>query len=887
MLEFTLNGNQVSFEKNINLLEFLREEANLTSVKNGCGEGACGACMILINGAPARACINTLEKVQGKEIQTVEGLSEFEKQAFAYGFSKAGAVQCGFCIPGMVMSAKGLLNKNNNPSEEEIRGAIRSNICRCTGYQKIVDGIKLVAEILREGKLTLEAHDNGAIGRAIPRLDAMEKILGTALYVDDLKIEGLTYGSALRTKYPRALVKSINIEKAKNHPEAIAVLTAEDIPGARYIGHIVKDWPALIAVGEITRYVGDAVALAAARTKEGLKEVLSLIEVEYEELIPMENPSMALAEGAPKVHEGGNILKSERLRRGDVEEALKNSKYVVTNSYSTPFTEHAFLEPESALGMPDGDGVLIYTGSQGVYDEQREISELLGLPKEKVRSISKYVGGGFGGKEDMSVQHHAALLAYITKMPVKVTLSRKESIMIHPKRHAMEMTITTGCDEDGHITAFKADIVSDTGAYASLGGPVLQRACTHAAGPYRCKNIDITGTAVYTNNPPAGAFRGFGVTQSVFGGECNLNMLAEKVGISPWEIRRRNVVEPGDTLPNGQIADSGTAIKETLEAVKDKYYSSKYAGLACCMKNSGVGVGIPDTGRCNLEVKNGVINIKTSAACMGQGIATTMTQVLCEATGLPLKFIRAGAPDTHETPNAGTSTASRQTVFTGEATRVAAMKFLEDVRALAGKDLAAEECDCGGRPWLLKDHEEIKLWLLRNPEKILKAFEGRVYKGEYTGITDPINSTKENPVSHVAYGYATQLVILNEDGSLQEVVAAHDVGRAINPINIEGQIEGGVVMSLGYALTEDYPLKKCVPTAKFGTLGLFRANAVPIINSVIIEKNVSELAFGAKGVGEITSIPTAPAVQGAYYALDRKFRTSLPLKETYYRKKVK
>lgn len=861
MFEFILNGKHIFFEKNMNLLEYLREEANLTSVKNGCREGACGACMILINGAPGRACLSTIEKVQGKEVQTVEGLSEFEKQAFAYGFAKAGAVQCGFCIPGMVMSAKGLFNKNLQPTEEEIRVAIRSNVCRCTGYQKIVDGINLVAGILRDGKLNFEVERSGLIGKALPRVDAMDKILGTAIYVDDMKVDGLIYGSALRTKYPRALVKSINIEQAKKHPEAVAVLTAEDIPGKRYIGHLAKDWPALIAVGEETRYVGDSIALVAARSKEALKEVISLIEVEYEELTPMENPKMALVEGSPKIHPGGNILKSERLRRGNVEEALKNSKYLVTNTYSTPFTEHAFLEPESAIGMVDGDGILIYTGSQGIYDEQREISELLGLDKEKVRSISKYVGGGFGGKEDMSVQHHAALLAFITKEPVKVTLSRKESIMIHPKRHAMEMTITTGCDEEGHLTAFVADIVSDTGAYASLGGPVLQRACTHAAGPYRCKNIDIKGTAVYTNNPPGGAFRGFGVTQSVFGGESNLNMLAEKVGISPWEIRYRNVVVPGDELPNGQIADAGTAIKETLEAVKEKYDSNEYVGVACCMKNSGLGVGVPDTGRCNLIVRDGVLNIKTSAACMGQGIATTMTQILCEATGLPIEYIKVGLPDTFDSPNAGTSTASRQTVFTGEATRRAAMKFLKSV-----EDLGYER--------------EI---LSESPKKVLGNLEGEIFEGEYTGITDPINSNKDNPVSHVAYGYATQLVVLDKEGKLQEVVAAHDVGKAINPINVEGQIEGGVVMSLGYALTEDYPLMKCVPTAKFGTLGLFRANGVPKITSIIVEKNESELAFGAKGVGEITSIPTAPAVQGAYYALDKKFRTSLPLKETYYK----
>lgn len=886
MYQFKLNGKEVAYEENINLLEYLREEANLTSVKNGCGEGACGACMILINGRPGRACLNNLEKIEGKEITTVEGISEFEKQAFAYAFSKVGAVQCGFCIPGMVISAKALIDKNNEPSEEEIKVALRGNICRCTGYVKIIEGVQLAASFIKSGSLIIDLKEekkeegkkspqcirnDGAIGSKIPRVDAIDKILGTAIYVDDMKMPSMVYGGALRAKYPRALVKSINISKAVAHKEAVAVITARDIPGERNLGHLVKDWPALIAEGEESRYVGDAVALVAAKTKGALKEILALIEVDYEERKPITCPSLALQEDAPKLHKEGNILRVERLQRGNVEEALKNSKYVVTNKYSTPFTEHGFLEPESALAIPDRDGVLVYTGSQGIYDEQREISELLGISKDKVRCISRYVGGGFGGKEDMSVQHHAALLAYITKLPVKVTLSRRESILVHPKRHAMEMKITTGCDEEGHITAFKAEIVSDTGAYASLGGPVLQRACTHAAGPYKCKNIDIKGTAVYTNNPPAGAFRGFGVTQTVFGGECNLNQLAEAVGISPWEIRYRNVVEPGDELPNGQIADKSTAIKETLIAVKDKYYSSEYAGVACCMKNSGLGVGVPDTGRSRILVKGGKLHIRTSAACMGQGIATTMMQIACEATGLPIGRFQFNPPDTLDCPNAGTSTASRQTVFTGEATRIAAIKLLEDIQKIYVEDnnqgITLQE--------YMKEHEE----------KLLKVLEGKDYLGEYTAITDSINSSKENPVSHVAYGYATQVAILDKDGKLKEVVAAHDVGRAINPINVEGQIEGGVVMSLGYALTEDYPLKDSVPTAKFGTLGIFRATMIPKITPIIIEKNTSSLAFGAKGVGEITAIPTAPAVQGAYYALDGKFRTKLPLEMSFYSKK--
>lgn len=849
MYQFILNDKNISTEEDLNLLEYLREYEDLTSVKNGCGEGACGACMILVDGRAVKACIQTISKVTGKVVQTVEGLSQFEKEVYSWAFAKAGAVQCGFCIPGMVISAKALLDKNLSPSESEIRQAIKGNICRCTGYVKIIEGIKLAAEALKNGSIQVDALESGAIGEKLPRIDAKTKVLGTATYVDDMKIPNMLYGTAVRSKYPRAMIKSINIEKAKAHPDAVAILTAKDIPGNRYIGHLVKDWPAMIDEGEETRYVGDSIVLVTSKCKSSLKDICNLVEIDYEELPPITSPQMALKDDAPKIHPNGNILKSERLTRGNVEEAISKAKYVVTNHYSTPFTEHGFLEPESALAMPDGDGVLIYTGSQGVYDEQREISELLGLPKEKVRTISKYVGGGFGGKEDMSVQHHAALLAWYTKQPVKVTLSRKESIMVHPKRHAMEIIATTACDENGIITAFKADIVSDTGAYASLGGPVLQRACTHAAGPYKCSNIDIEGKAVYTNNPPGGAFRGFGVTQSVFASESNLNQLAKLIGISTWEIRFRNAVNPGDILPNGQIADEGTAIKETLLAVKDEYDNNNIVGIACAMKNSGLGVGVPDIGRCILSIEGEKVHIRTSAACIGQGLGTILTQILCETTNLSPRDIIVDNPDTLLTPNSGITTASRQTVFTGEATKVAALKLRDALRS-----------------------------------KSLEELQGEEFYGEYQAITDPINSNKEHPVSHVAYGYATQLVVLDEDGKIKKVVAAHDVGKAINPINVEGQIEGGVVMGIGYALTEDYPLSNGIPTGKFGTLGLFRATDTPEIKSIIIEKNTTPLAYGAKGVGEITTIPTAPAVQGAYYQFDGKFRCKLPLEGTRYKK---
>ena len=558
-----------------------------------------------------------------------------------------------------------------------------------------------------------------------------------------------------------------------------------------------------------------------------------------------------MAENAPSVHEDGNLLAYEHLVRGNADDIISKSKHKVTYHYSVPFTEHAFMEPECAVAFPEDDGIHIISGDQGIYQTQRECSDALGLPLDKVRVSAAMVGGGFGGKEDMSVQHHAALLAQKTNRPVKVKLTRAESILVHPKRHAMEMDFTTACDENGYLTAMKAVIISDTGAYASLGGPVLQRACTHAAGPYNYQNIDITGKAYYTNNPPAGAFRGFGVTQSCFATECNLNKLAEIVGISPFEIRRRNALKPGDIMPNGQIADETTAIAEALESVRDICEKNPKVGIACALKNSGLGVGIPDTGRCLITVRDGKAHVTSSAACIGQGMGTVQVQMICQVTGLPPEKIIYDTPDTKFSPNAGNTTASRQTLFTGEAA----------VRA--AKELKAAIDENGS----------------------LESLDGREFYGEYTGITDKMGSDKENPVSHVAYGYAVHVAELNDDGTVKKITAVHDVGNPVNPKALEGQIEGGVVMSMGYALTEDYPLDKGRPLAKMGTLGLLRADKVPEIEPVVIGKKINGPALGAKGIGEIAAIPTAPALQLAYYNRDGNFRTKLPLEDTPYSKK--
>jgi selenium-dependent xanthine dehydrogenase len=855
MYHFTVNGVPRETDKKKSLLRYLRDDLHLFSVKDGCSEGACGTCTILVDGKAVRGCILTTDKAAGRNIITVEGLSEKEKEAFVYAFGAMGAVQCGFCIPGMVMSGKALIDKNPAPTEEDIKLAIKGNICRCTGYKKILEGIQLAAAILRGDESiesSLERGDEYGVGTRAFRVDVREKVLGYGEYVDDILMEGMVHASAVRTKYPRARVRKIDTSKALALPGVLDVLTAEDVPNNK-VGHIQQDWDVMIAEGDITRAVGDAICVVVAETEEILAQAKKLVHIEYEELEPVRNVREAMAENAPKLHDKGNLCQSRHVTRGDAKAALADSKYVVTQEYSTPFTEHAFLEPECALAFPYKNGVKVYTSDQGVYDTRHEIAIMLGWDQERIVVENKLVGGGFGGKEDVSVQHVAVLAALKLNRPVKIKLSRQESLHFHPKRHAMEGTFTLGCDENGIFTGLDCEIYFDTGAYASLCGPVLERACTHSVGPYCYQNTDIRGYGYYTNNPPAGAFRGFGVCQSEFALESNINLLAEKVGISPWEIRYRNAIEPGKVLPNGQIADCSTALKETLEAVREVYESHPgRAGIACAMKNAGVGVGLPDKGRAKLIVSNGIVEIYSAASDIGQGCATVFVQIAAETTGLRLSQIRSMGVNSELAPDSGTTSGSRQTLISGEAVRMAA------------EDLLSAMQEAGS----------------------LEALEGREFFAEFFDPTDKLGADKPNPKSHIAYGFATHVVIIDDEGKVTDVYAAHDSGKVVNPISIQGQIEGGALMGLGYALTEDFPLKDCVPQVKFGTLGLMRAPQIPNIHAIYVEKEeLLSFAYGAKGIGEIATIPTAPAAQGAYYAMDHKLRTKLPMEDTYYSKR--
>ena len=910
-----INGEEHVTSENKSILRYLRDDLHLTSVKDGCSEGACGTCTVIVDDRAVKSCVLTTKLAVGHAITTIEGLSEEEREAFVYAFGTAGAVQCGFCIPGMVLAGAALIRRCPDPTSTQIAEAIRGNVCRCTGYKRIIVGIKKAAAVLRGEEAidpAIEAGESYGVGEQIFRTDVRAKVLGTGQYPDDLderEFPGLTIASAVRSKYPRARVLSIDAEKARALPGVVGVLTAADVP-VNQVGHLIYDWDVMIAEGDITRCVGDALALVVAKDRKTLERAKKLVKVEYEELTPVRNIDEAAAPDAPIIHESfnafgnhvvlkNNICQQRHVTRGDAKAALAASAYTVTDTFVTPFTEHAFLEPECAVAAPYKNGVKVWSTDQGAYDTRKECAHMLGWDAEPERVVvqTMFVGGGFGGKEDVSVQHLAALAAYKLNVPVKCFLTREESIAFHPKRHYMRGTFTLGCDEQGHFTGMDCEINFDTGAYASLCGPVLERACTHSVGPYKYQNTDIRGYGYYTNNPPAGAFRGFGVCQSEFALESLIDVLAEKVGIDPWQIRYINAIEPGAVLPNGQIADCSTALKETLEAVKDAYYAHPgRAGIACAMKNAGVGVGLPDKGRCNIRVEDGRAVIYAATSDIGQGCNTVFLQDVAEACGLPLSCIANGECSTEAAPDSGTTSGSRQTVVTGEAVRGAAFLLRDAMLAIE-----RGEAVCDDRVSAKGDgvtHEfadgttfEVSAEQLtpghavhpKHPAEALRALEGHEFYYEYLEKTDKLGADVPNPKSHICYGFATHVVILDDEGRVEQVYAAHDSGRVINPIAIQGQIEGGVLMGMGYALTEHWPLKDCVPQVKYGTLGLLRSTDIPQIHAIYVEKDEQlPVAYGGKGIGEIATIPTAPAVQNAYHALDGRLRPNLPLADTYY-----
>ena len=933
------------------LLDVLREDLGLTGTKNGCGQGHCGACTVLVDGRAVRSCVYLARRAAGRAVETIEGLGprpappapvalpwmvgEAERQAemgrlhpLQAAFIDQGAVQCGFCTPGMIMAGKALLEATPRPTVAAILAALEPNLCRCTGYASIVRAVLQASGQEIPPELLPPTPPAETIGRSVARVDAYGKVTGAVHYAADIRFPGMLHAAVVRSAHPHARIVGLKVAPARAMAGVVAVLTAADLPGRVNHGIIRKDWPALVGVGQKVRYIGDALAVVVAETAAQAEAARGAVLVDYELLPGVFSPQAGLQEGAPAVHEGGNLLKRIEVRKGEIAAGFAQAAVVVEETFATPAIEHAFLEPEAAVAVPadawslvpaeehdreawepggQAPAVTVYVGSQIPFADREQVAAALDLPLEQVRVVQPAVGGAFGGKEDIAVQIHAALAAYRTGRPVKLVLGRAESIRVHPKRHATTIRLRVGATREGQLTAVEGTIWGDAGAYASLSEAVLTRTATHAAGPYVVPNVSVDCYAVYTNNPPAGAMRGFGVPQSAFAMESILDMLAARLGLHPLELRRRNALHVGAVTATGQLLRDSVGLPETIDRVDETVRAlgdtvlvpsgpgkRRAWGYACTMKNVGLGGGAPDTaGAAVLALADGGVEVRIGAAEIGQGVVGIAAQIAAEVLGVPLERVRVVVGDTALTPDGGATTASRQTFVTGNAVRLAAQEVRGILAAAACEHLGAPPdrlsfaggvIAAAGRTVALG--QAVRLAALPPSPPFTGGVGGARAGGRVSAThvyTPPATTGLGEPGDdHFAFGFATQAALVEVDersGAVEvlKVVAAHDVGRAINPRAVVGQVEGGVVMGMGYALGEELVVEEGhVRNADLRRYKVPRSLVMPEVIPLLVEAGAAAGPFGAKGLGEITSIPTAPAITSAIYAAVGARITTLP-----------
>ncbi|HSJ58547.1 MAG TPA: molybdopterin cofactor-binding domain-containing protein [Anaerolineae bacterium] len=927
-IKLIVNGteHEVEITPDTKLSDVLRYQLGLTGTKIGCSDGLCGSCTVLLDGRAVRSCTWPARRAAGKEVLTVEGLAStwdgVPLHPLQTAFIDHGAVQCGFCTPGLLMAAAAVWQKmvdsGEEPGEAEIKKALARNACRCTGYASILRAVQSAVHEYRTGRplppLPIETMEPlRVIGHSYPRPDAVDKVTGAAKFTDDYTFPGMLHGATLRAAYPHARIVSIDTSRARALPGVHAVLTHKDVPGRNRHGLVYHDWPVLC--DDKVRYLGDAVAVVAADTLEIARQALDLIEVDYEPLPTVASAEDARAPHAPHVHEvrapgadhgEGNLLEHIKVRHGDVEQGFAEADVVVEREYRTPAYDHFFMEPECSIGVPAGyddahQKVTVYVGSQIPYADRAQTAAALGLPDDQVRIVGTLIGGGFGGKEDIMGQIHAALLAQATGRPVKILYDRAESLLAHPKRHATVIRIKTGAKRDGTLTAVEAELVGDAGAYASLSTKVLTRATTHATGPYQVPNAKIDCYAMYTNNPPAGAFRGFGVTQSAFAVESNMDILAEALGIDPFTLRRINALRPGSTTATGQLLTESAGLLDCIDRVErrvkeldagpipdTRFPAPKIAwGFACAYKNTGLGGGADDAAAAEIELyrdgaATGVdVEVRASSADLGQGLATIVAQCAAEELGLPMERVRVLLSDTDRTPDGGPTTASRQTYVTGNAARHAAATLRERLARVA-----AEQWDMP--PETIRfEHGEMRADGHAAP--LSQAVEWLEAEGQAPRLTYRYAAPRTQPLGtggdmHFAFGFgaqAAQVAVDPESGKVQvlRVVAAADGGRALNPLAFRGQIEGGIVMGIGTALGEEYVLENGVPqTRRWKDYQAPGIGDVPEMEVHLVEHPTADGPYGAKGIGELPSIPTAPAICNAIYRATGVRVYELPVK---------
>lgn len=903
----TVNGKQVQVvaTPKTKLMDVLRDQLRLTGVKDGCATGHCGSCMVIQDGKAVRSCLVLMERAEGANITTIEGIAgtNGELHPIQKAFIDFGATQCGFCTPGFIISTKALLDKNPHPSRDEIYDALKWNICRCTGHNAILRAVEHLAGY-DVPPLPAVKHPMRAISQPLPRPDAIAKVNGTGIYADDLYIEGMLHAKVLRSAYPHARLKRVDTSKAKTMSGVVAVLTADDVPGRKDFGVHEIDWPVLCY--DKVRYVGDAIALVVAESEAIAEAALKLIEVEYEPLPVVTNPKQAAQPDAPLVHEHperfskqarGNFLAHFHLENGNLDDGFKQADVIIEREYTTQTVEHAFIEPEAALAVPDATGrITVYGGGQIPFNDRACIAASLNVPEEKIRVVNCLIGGAFGGKEDPVIQIHAALAAYHTKRPVKLVFTRKESLLVHPKRHATIIRMKTGAKKDGTLVAHEAEIYGDGGAYASLSNHVMLRCTTHAAGPYEVPNVRVNTYAMYTNNVPSGAFRGFGVTQSAFAMESQMDELAHALGISPIEIRRKNILRYGRKTLAGQVMTESCGLDECLEKVVAEMSKQNLVaiegdkrrawGIACAYKNTGFGSGAYDAAGAEVELfADGRAAIRAGAAEIGQGLVGVLAQIVTEELGVPYDQVDVIVADTDRTLDGQATTASRQTYVTGNAARYAcieARKLLSEVAsemldaspaslvfkdgyviasAEGAKQSPSNEGLASQKPLAMTQRSVPLIDVVKQARR-----EGRIPKVSYQYV-----APHTEKYHHVAFGFGAQAALVEVDVKTGEtrvikVIAACDVGRVMNPLALVGQIEGSISMGLGMALQENFVMKDgYVLTDSLYKCNLPKVDQTPEVITFFVEDETKDGPYGAKGVGELASIPTAPAIINAIY----------------------
>jgi len=900
-INLSVNGQQYSLESvaGETLSTLLRQRLQLTGTKIGCEEAECGACTVLVDGEPIMSCVYPAERADGKTIVTIEGLAQrvhekMKLHPLQEAFVEHGAVQCGFCIPGQIMTAYALLKRNSNPDSADIRFALKDTLCRCAGYPSIENAIIAAAQSLRTGEpvgrpthIPDSIHNHKTVGHSHLRPEAVEKVTGNAIYTDDLVFDGMLYAKARRAMIPHGFLTKLDVSKAKALPGVVAVLTAEDILAEHNHGLVILDWPVMVGIGERVRYVGDAIAIVAAETQEIAEQAAALIEAEFDLQPVITNPVQARQEGVPQLHEKGNLLKHIKVRKGDVQQGFAESDVVLEHTFHTAITDHAFLEPECSIGVPLADGRMeIYVGSQIPYQDREQVARVMGWPEERVRVVGQLMGGGFGGKEDIMGQIHVAMLANVTQRPVKLLFDRHESLLVHPKRHATQIKVKLGAKKNGCLVAMETELYGDTGAYASLGEKVMTRATTHSAGPYDIPNVRADCYAMYTNNPPAGAFRGFGVTQSAFAVESMMDKLAETLNIDPVELRRMNALHVGSITNTGQVLKESVGLRECMDKVDAEMRKHNPApfkpvvdpanpnlvrvwGFAAAYKNTGLGGGAPDISGADVELyADGTFQVRSSAAELGQGLVTVMRLIVSEEMAVPPEQVRVLVMDTDLTPNGGPTTASRQTFVTGNASRYAAKTLRDQITATM-----AEKFDV--RPEQIR-YEDGIVHVNGHSLTYAEVYKEMTDSGQQPKVRYMYEAPKTQPLGtggdmHFAFSFGVQaaeieLNKLTGEVKVVRIISANDVGMAVNPLGLQGQVEGGVMMGLGNALTEEFIVENgYVVTDHLARYRIPGIMLTPEITSIIVEHPVEAGPYGAKGVGEISSIPTTPAITNAIY----------------------